>query len=310
MNKLSRYLGCFLGLLVGDAYGAAFEGGMGERLLWRYIGKTSEGLRRYTDDTQMSIDVADSFLKNGHINQDHLAETFSSSYRWSRGYGTGAAKLLKKIRTGSNWKEVNKSTFKQGSLGNGAAMRAPVVALCFPNSLTELQQGVIKVSEITHAHPLAIEGAQLIAYVVSSFLNGYSLEKTLEKLQDQCHSEIYQNKLAFCLEALRSEQTLDKSQIKSELGNSIEAAESCITAIYFAAFYAKQSVDQMLNQIFALGGDADTIAAMATSIWGAANGYSALATKANMVENSELVTQLATKLYYVQHTNSNLSSAI
>ena len=58
-----KYLGCFLGLAIGDAYGAPFEGGYIERLLWRIIGKTNNGKIRYTDDTQMSIDLAKSFIE-------------------------------------------------------------------------------------------------------------------------------------------------------------------------------------------------------------------------------------------------------
>jgi len=87
MSSSNRYLGCFLGLAIGDAYGAPFEGGPIERLMWKLIGKTKEGLLRYTDDTQMAMDVATSYLENGAINQERLAKTFSANYRWSRGYG-------------------------------------------------------------------------------------------------------------------------------------------------------------------------------------------------------------------------------
>jgi len=97
MTSLKKYSGCFLGLAIGDSYGAAYEGGSMEKLLWRIIGTTKDGKLRYTDDTQMSIDLAQSFLYNHTVNQEHLASTFASSYQWSRGYGPSATKLLKKI---------------------------------------------------------------------------------------------------------------------------------------------------------------------------------------------------------------------
>ena len=56
MTSLDLFQGCLLGLSLGDALGAPYEGGVLERLLWRLIGKTSQGEMRWTDDTQMTID--------------------------------------------------------------------------------------------------------------------------------------------------------------------------------------------------------------------------------------------------------------
>jgi len=135
MINSNKFSGCFLGLAIGDAYGAPFEGGPIERLLWKAIGKTKNGKVRYTDDTQMSIDLASSFIQNNGINQEHLATTFAENYHWSRGYGPSAAWLLKKIKNGANWQDVNRIKFKDGSFGNGAAMRAPILAMCFPEGI-------------------------------------------------------------------------------------------------------------------------------------------------------------------------------
>ena len=101
----------------------------------------------------MSIDLANSSIEDGEINQQHLAIKFANSYRWSRGYGPSASKLLKKIKKGVGWQDVNRARFKDGSYGNGAAMRAPIISMCYPGSLDALQDSVVKTSEITHAHP-------------------------------------------------------------------------------------------------------------------------------------------------------------
>jgi len=167
MINQEMYSGCFYGLALGDALCAPYEGGFLERSLWKLLGKTKDGESRFTDDTQMSLDVAHSLLEQGKIDQQHLASKFASSYRWSRGYGPGAAKMLKKIKKGKTWNEVNRSVFSQGSYGNGAAMRAPIVALYFYDNREEMLSAVQKVSEITHCHPLAIEGAKLIALAVT-----------------------------------------------------------------------------------------------------------------------------------------------
>ena len=74
-----------LGLAYGDALGAPYEGGVLERLLWRLIGRTGKGEIRWTDDTQMAVDVAEVLLSCGSVEQQKLAEQFARSYRWSRG---------------------------------------------------------------------------------------------------------------------------------------------------------------------------------------------------------------------------------
>ena len=104
---LERFEGCLLRLALGDALGAPYEGGPIERLLWRLIGTTKQGEMRWTDDTQMALDVAESLVAKGVVDADDLARRFASSYRWSRGYGPGAAKLLKRIARGADWRQAN-----------------------------------------------------------------------------------------------------------------------------------------------------------------------------------------------------------
>jgi poly(ADP-ribose) glycohydrolase ARH3 len=302
MISFNKYIGCFLGLAIGDSYGAPFEGGLIERLMWKLLGKTKEGLIRYTDDTQMAMDIANSYLEKGEINQEHLANTFSANYQWSRGYGPSAAKLLKKIRSGAKWQEVNRAKFKDGSYGNGAAMRAPIIAMCFPNNSSKLKENVAKASEITHAHNLAIEGAQLIAFVTASCLNDVSLECILKSLADHCESQIYRDKISYFLSIIKEDKSISINEIRKNLGNGIAASESCVTAIYFGLRYTDKDIESMLHQIFKLGGDTDTIASMAGAIWGAANGSSTpLEDKIRTVENSEYILELAKKLHAVKY---------
>ena len=125
-----RITGSILGLALGDAFGAPHEGGILERLLWSLLGRRG-GRRRWTDDTRMSLDIMESLIACNRIDQDDLSRRFAQSYQWSRGYGPGAARLLKRIRKGESWQEVVYSVYPDGSFGNGAAMRAPVVGLFF-----------------------------------------------------------------------------------------------------------------------------------------------------------------------------------
>lgn len=61
-----------------------------------------------------------------------------------------------------------------------------------------------------------------------------------------------------------------------QLGNSIAASESCITATYLALQSINRSFADMQKFAIAIGGDVDTIGAMAGAICGAANGVGGL----------------------------------
>lgn len=298
MSDLNKYYGCFLGLAIGDAYGAPFEGGPIERLLWKVIGKTKDGKARYTDDTQMSIDLAVSFIQNRSVVQEHLAATFAKSYQWSRGYGPSAAWVLKKIKKGAKWQDVNRKKFKDGSFGNGAAMRAPILAMCFPEDKERLNDAVVMCSEVTHAHPLAIEGAKLIAFVTYVALHDWDTEEILKALPTWCESNEYRTKLAFCVDSVKALDIVPNGILRRALGNGVAATQSCVTAIYFALVFRNQSLNAMLERVCKLGGDADTIGAMAGAIWGAFNGCGAIdESKIHSIESSTEIIELSEQLH-------------
>ncbi len=145
----------------------------------------------------MSLDIANSFLRKGAIDQDSLAREFSNSYQWSRGYGPGAGKILKRIRKGMPWYEANVSVYKDGSFGNGAAMRAPVLALCFVSSNADFKQGVIRSAEITHSHPSAIDGALLVAYSTDYALSNVAEDDFFAMLIDIAENNIFKKSYTF-----------------------------------------------------------------------------------------------------------------
>ncbi|HPY42064.1 MAG TPA: ADP-ribosylglycohydrolase family protein, partial [Thiolinea sp.] len=210
-----QYIGCFLGLALGDALGAPYEGGIVEQLLWRVIGRTRKGELRFTDDTQMSLDLAQSLLAKQALDQDDLAQRFAQSYHWSRGYGPSAARLLKQVRKGKAWQVANKQRYPQGSLGNGAAMRAPIIALFKPYSLAEMTQATRLSAEVTHAHPLGIEGAVLIALTTTLLLQ--KPENPLAVLP-QCEAPEFKECLQVARTWLETREPVKAKQVAKTLG--------------------------------------------------------------------------------------------
>jgi len=268
----SKFAGAFLGLALGDAFGAPYEGGPLERLLWSFIG-TKDGKRRFTDDTQMSIDLAESLLEHSHVNEDDLARRFCESYRWDRGYGPGTVRVLRRIRRGVHWQAAAESVFNGGSYGNGGAMRAPIIGLYFAGSSEdEIAAAARAGAGVTHAHRLAGEGAELIALTTVWALQNRGSGDVLAALAQREISPEMNSRVSAATEFLTEKRKITPRMISKALGNSTAATASCVTAIYLALEYREDPFDLLLQAAIDLGGDVDTIAAMAGAIWGAYNG--------------------------------------
>jgi poly(ADP-ribose) glycohydrolase ARH3 len=292
-----RFQGALLALALGDALGAPHEGGALERLLWRAVGTTG-GCMRWTDDTQMSLDVADSLIALGAPDSDDIARRFAASYRWSRGYGPGAAKVLKRIARGQDWRQANRAVFPQGSYGNGGAMRAPVLGLFLSEPGAGLADAVVRVSTITHAHPLAIEGALLVARATALALHAPPPLALIAALAQGCELAPYQDKLGIAQGWLEAGEAPSARTVAASLGNGIAASDSCVTAIYIALRLLGQSFLDMHSFVVAAKGDVDTIGAMAGAIWGAANGVDRLpAAPLRKLEQHDRLMAAAAALY-------------
>lgn len=275
-ERIDRIKGSLLGLALGDAFGAPHEGGMLERALWALVG-TRKGKRRWTDDTQMTLDVIESLVEHERVDQDDLARRFARSYRWSRGYGPGAAKVLKRIRRGHSWESAGRSFYRDGSYGNGGAMRAPAVGLFFAaGSDNEIVAASSAVAEVTHAHPLGREGARLIALATALSLNDTSSEEIIERLCRKAESPEFSTRLQKAGDWLQAGGTAAPRTAAAELGNGMAAVESCVTAVYAALAFRSRDFDDLLEFAISLRGDVDTLAAMAGAVWGAGRGLDAL----------------------------------
>lgn len=274
--QTDRVVGSILGLALGDAFGAPYEGGLLERAVWALVGKRN-GKRRWTDDTQMTIDVIESLVACGCVDQDDLARRFSESYRWSRGYGPGAARVLKRIRRGQPWETASRSVYRDGSFGNGGAMRAPAIGLFFSaKSEEELVEAASASAAVTHGHPLGREGAVLIALATALACRGTSSPEIMGRLCQRSESPEFSSRLQTANAWLQAGNTIGPRKVAAELGNGIAATESCVTAIYAALAFRDGAFDEVLEYAIRLRGDVDTIASMACAIWGAARGMEAL----------------------------------
>lgn len=276
-----QYRGCLLGLALGDALGAPREGGWLERRLWRWVGTTRQGLPRWADDTQMTLDVAEVLLHEREIHQDRLAATFARHYHWSRGYGPGTARVLRRIRRGAAWQTARTAQFPQGSYGNGAAMRVAPLALWFHADPATLLLQTQLAAEVTHAHPLALEGAEAMALTLQTALTHSEDGPTLgaavwAQLQAYCTAPEFLSRLALAQTWWQSQANPPPPWVAQRLGHGTAAHTSVITAIYVALCHLEADFLDLLAFVAGLKGDVDTLGAMAGAIWGAHRGAAGL----------------------------------
>ncbi len=293
-----KFIGTFIGLSLGDALGAPYEGGFIERILWKFFSKTPTGKMRWTDDTQMSIDLAESILEKNTVDQSHLAFKFASSYKWSRGYGPVASKMLRSIKQGVNWEVANRQTYKEGSLGNGGAMRSPILALIYSQNNDLLTKEITKTTQITHAHPLAIEGAVLVGQAVSLALNNIDSLEIIKMVLQYSQTEIFKKKAELSLKWLEDNVDVSPKGVSKHLGNGIKATDSCITAIYLGLRFRAKSFNELIKFTQKCEGDVDTLCSMSGSIWGAFNGFTNIPKELfNDLEDGNRIKSLARNLY-------------
>jgi poly(ADP-ribose) glycohydrolase ARH3 len=304
-----RFEGCLLGLAVGDALGGKFEAQSSDAIRARF--STAEQLIAYpqeeiwyTDDTQMAIGVAEALAERGEVVEDVLCRAFVSNYVPSRGYGRGARAVLDAMEDGRNYRQVANEHFPGGSFGNGAAMRVAPVGLVFRDDRRRLWEQARLSALPTHRHQLGIEGAQLLALAVAicSGMERFDQVGFFAELLAACESAEYRDKLE---EAARFQAPGDLAM----LGNRIEALHSVPTAIASFAL-TPESFEATISNVIFLGGDTDTLAAMAGALSGAYLGESRLPGRlVGLLESSpkgrEYLRQLAERLFTVYQTGAS-----
>jgi len=298
---LDRFEGCLLGLAVGDALGGRFEAQSAEAILARFadtehlIGHPQDELW-YTDDTQMAIGLTEALVERGEVVEDVLCRAFVANYVPARGYGRGARAVLDAMEDGRNHRQVAEEHFPGGSFGNGAAMRVAPVGLLFRDEHRRLWVQARLSALPTHVHPLGIEGAQLLALAVALCTCAERFDRTrfFAELLAACESAEYRAKI----EQASRVQSPDGL---AELGNQIEALHSVPTAIASFAL-TPESYETTVSNVIFLGGDTDTLAAMAGALSGTYLGASRLPNRlVVLLESSpkgrEYIRQLAGQLF-------------
>ncbi|MDX1632386.1 MAG: ADP-ribosylglycohydrolase family protein [Thermoanaerobaculia bacterium] len=275
-TREDRTAGGLLGLALGDALGAPHEGDPIETRPWWTGAGSAPGPLRWTDDTQMALVLAEHLVEHGEVLQDELARSWAETCDPRRGYGMGALRLLRRVRSGADWRNANRSVFEEGSYGNGAAMRAAPLGLRFAEDPATLDRATVAASEITHAHPLGIEGALLLSRAAALALTtpDPAPDQVLTKLRRRARQEPFRRRLDLAGNLLGNRPAPE--EIVGALGNSVVAHRSVVTAIYCFLRHRPDDFLELQETVVSLGGDVDTLGAMSGALWGAVRGLAEL----------------------------------
>ena len=221
-----------IGAIIGDTVGSVYE-------FNNHRSKDIELITKYsrpTDDTMMTLAVAEICQKKLYDNKDAVIDTFK---KWGKaypnsGYGGRFRKWL--------FTDIRDA---YGSYGNGSAMRISPVGW-YGRDEEEVKHIARKVTEVTHNHEEGLKGAEVVAMCIYYARIGKSKEFIKE------YVERYYN-LDF-----------DYKDLKENYYFNETCQESVPQAIY--CFLISNSFEDCLRTTISIGGDCDTTAAISCAI--------------------------------------------
>ena len=217
-----------LGAIAGDVIGSVYE--------FRPVKSVDfplfSGASAFTDDTVMTMAHFDWLLNGGDLCR--IMQEYGRRYP-NRGYGSGFRKWI--------WADNPRP---YGSYGNGSAMRVSGCGWVGADP-AEVESLATAVTKISHNHPEGIKGAVAVAMAIFLARTG--------KTQDEIRAYI---------EAHYYPQIPSLEEIRPNYSFNETCQGTMPQAI--AAFLEATSFEDTIRNAVSIGGDSDTIAAIAGSI--------------------------------------------
>ena len=268
-NLRSRLIGCAVGSAIGDALGMPLEFGE-PHTPDNFVTEMKPGrlpAGRFTDDTEMSIAVAQSLLEKQPLDGEDLAKRF---IQWHKSMppdeGIQTARALSWLEKGEHWQSVSERIEREmpDSAGNGSIMRCwPIALVWWGNRSQRITDSTLQ-SQITHPHPDCIAGCKLVNLMIVDLAKGAApLQAFDASLQSIVISEGFRKML-----------NAAPQRSRQELKNTGWVRHTLESAIW--ALLNTSSFEDALIQAVNLGGDADTVGAVVGALAGAAYGIEAI----------------------------------
>ena len=226
------------GAILGDIIGSPYEFDKGKKTKdFPLFIEESE----FTDDTVMTIAVADALMNSGKDPEEIRNVLTYSLRKWGKkypdaGYGTRFTAWL-----------FAPNPMPYNSWGNGSAMRVASVGWLY-DTLEEARKTARLTAEVTHNHEEGIKGAECVASIIFLARNGKSKEEIRE--------------------FVTSVFGYDLSRTCDEIRPEYKHVESCQKTVPEAitAFLEGEDFEDVIRTAVSLGGDCDTLTCIAGSM--------------------------------------------
>ncbi len=277
----AKFQGAIIGAALGDAIGEVAFSAQDRDPLLTQIQRAE--ILRYTDDTVMTLALAEVLIESGDVDPQSLGCAFHKHYRKEprRGYGRGPREIFELVeQEGIGYKDAALRIYDgQGSFGNGAAMRVAPVGLYY-HALDEaaLCEKARQSAAVTHAHPVGMDGAAIQALAVATTVplnvqRPFSPQAFLDRLLAHAQTTVMRDKLRRLATLL--EEHSPPAEAARALGLSIAVQESLPFALYCFLSHPHTFMECILCAV-THGGDRDTMGAMAGALSGAYLGIEAI----------------------------------
>jgi len=276
---IDLFMGSALGTFAGDAFGMPFEGWPShevraalEQGAFMRDGRFPGGT--YTDDTEMMIGILEGIVAAGVFEPEYTACRFLANFSTQRGYGARIYGLMERLRSGISWDQAGTD-----SLGNGSAMRVAPIGFFFYDDPDYIQEAAGLSSRITHVHPEGIAGAVAQALAVGQAVAHSLQDRTIDPPS-------FVEAIAEDISSISDEFSRRLRQLKTIATKGPDNLIDVLTRLYDCSVKAIEAVPPAIGAFLftgnfrdavvrgvSLGGDSDTIGAMAGAIAGGYYGY-------------------------------------
>ncbi|MFZ4624376.1 MAG: ADP-ribosylglycohydrolase family protein [Rhodoferax sp.] len=287
----SRCVGSLLGTAVGDILGANVEFHTRIEILQEhgqlvdFLDSPARPFGMFTDDTEMTVALAASLVSCGALDGHHCAMAYASAFIAPprRGYGPSVSQILNMLAGGAHYRTTGRAVYPQGSFANGGAMRIAPVGLAFRNAPPDVLYRAVEVALLcTHVHPDAVDGAFIQARAISELCrwgdaSDARVAELLVHLQSLARTEPMRLRIGLILEGMKQGWTdevfLALVCTPNEFGEQfqIHAAQAVACALWAFANEWHRPEECVIRAVM-LGGDTDTVGAMAGALAGALHG--------------------------------------
>ncbi|MEI4273403.1 ADP-ribosylglycohydrolase family protein [Klenkia sp. LSe6-5] len=274
VDRLDRAVGAVVGSAVGDALGAPFEFGPPGQFSARFpeghaggdemCGGGSLGWApgEFTDDTQMAIALATSLVERGGLDE---ADVFDRFRRWAAADPPDIGNQTRAVMgSGRPWDVAAAEHFARSghAAGNGSLMRTTPAAVFFArHGRDATMDAARRISALTHGDPSAGEGCAVFHELVRAALDGEDPLAAIPEALDHVTAE-HRERWATVLDPAwtPADATEGNGAVWPTLGQAAWALRGAT------------SLPEVLRRVIDLGGDTDTVSAVAGGLAGAVFG--------------------------------------